>query len=530
MIEQAMTVQGRLAGRRNPAGDVAIFLGIPYAAPPVGDLRWRPPAPAAAWGGVRDAMAFAPIAIQPKLDPASVYAMVDQPQSEDCLYLNIWTAADTASERRPVIVWFHWGGFLFGSSSWVTQAREALLFDGSALARLGAVVVTVNYRLGRFGFLAHPWLSAEAESGCSGNYGIMDQVAALRWVRDNIESFGGDPDNVTLGGVSAGSASACLHMSSPLSKGLFHRAIGGSGAFMAPVSDNSGVFDRLLDLASAEQRGEAFAVAASAPDLAALRALPVQAVLETYVPGAAGPWFMATAGFPLGDGASDTCYPIVDGHAIPAPPADIFRAGRQNDVPLLTGSCLKDSSGLPAIDTLDAYRAYIADEYKARADECLACYPANDDASAHEASGDLLADRVFGWQNWSWARLAQRSGTQPVFYYDWTQTPPLDGARYVEKPHGAIHGTDILHIFDTLDCYDWPWSDADRALARVIARSWVSFARDGDPNGGGLPHWPALADDHAQVMRIASVPALAPLARAARFAFHDRLWALDLAY
>ena len=303
MIEETAVKQGRLSGLRQ-AGCTA-FLGIPYAAPPLGELRWRPPQPAASWLGTRPAHSYSAVAPQPQPLANSFYHPGVLPQSEDCLTLNVWTAAAYPGERRPVMVWFHLGAFIFGSSA-CTAASGEHLFDGSALAERGVVVVTVNYRLGRLGFLAHPWLSAESAHGSSGNYGFLDQVAALRWVAENIAAFGGNPDNVTIFGLSAGSASCSLHMASPLSRGLFHRVIASSGAFMAPSSSSSGIFDRLLTLPAAEERGLQVSAALAASSLQELRAVTVEALGAAPISAAPSRWFMDPLGGVVGEGASDT--------------------------------------------------------------------------------------------------------------------------------------------------------------------------------------------------------------------------------
>jgi para-nitrobenzyl esterase len=522
MISTAKVRQGVLSKADGGAKDVAAFLGVPYAAPPVGALRWQPPVAPRPWSGTRAANQFGPVCLQHLPRPNSLYHPGVDPQSEDCLYLNVWTAAKDAAERRPVMVWFHLGAFMFGAASWRTGPEGKRLFDGTQLARQGVVVVTVNYRLGRFGFLAHPWLSQESPTGTSGNYGFMDQVAALRWVQENIGDFGGDPDCVTIFGVSAGSASCSLHMASPLSKGLFHRAIGGSAGFFAPHGKGSGVFDRLLTRSAAEERGTALVDALRIKNLKALRALPEQEILNAPLPGSAsGPWFMDAIGASLGEGASDTAYPIVDGHAIPAGPGEIFAAGRQNDVPLMTGSTLKESTGLPGIESLIDYTRYVQSEYGALAQRALETYPARDDASAFDASADMLGDRVFCWQNWTWARLARRTGSSPVYYYDWLHVPPRPAGRYAERIAGAAHAADMPFIFNNLAAFDWPWRAQDEALAKIISGYWVNFARSGDPNGAGLPAWQPFKNESGPALQITSAPHLGTPTRRDRYDFMD---------
>jgi len=519
MIEAATTREGRLSGTR--ADGCTAFLGVRYAAAPVAELRWRPPHPAKPWNGTRSADRLPAAAIQHLPLSNSLYYPGEQPQSEDCLKLNIWTAASNVTERRPVMVWFHLGAFMFGASAWTCGSDSRLLFDGASLARRGAVVVTVNYRVGRFGFLAHPQLSAESDSGSSGNYGFLDQVEALRWVRDNIAEFGGDPECVTIFGVSAGSASCSLHMASPLSQGLFHRAVGGSGGFMTPPSRESGLFDRLLTLDSAERHGERVAHALAAPSLNALRALEPQAILNAQVPSPPGPWLMETVGFHVGEGVSDTCYPIVDGYAIPDGPADIFRVKRHNDVPLLTGSTYDDCSGVPGIESLEAYKAYVRSDMGALANRALRAYPATDSQTAFRASGDLLADRVFGWQNWTWANLAYGYGTRPIYYYDWLHAPPVPEGRYAETRRGAVHAAEIPYIFSNLEAYDWPWTAKDHALASTVSGYWLNFARTGNPNGDNLPVWPVFEGREGASMHLSASPEAGKPTRRERFAVLD---------
>jgi para-nitrobenzyl esterase len=523
MIDSATTRQGRVSGVATPSGTA--FLGIPYAAPPVGELRWRPPHDPLPWQGSRAADRFSPVAMQFAPAPNSLYHPGALPQSEDCLTLNVWTGAEDRSARRPVMVWFHLGAFMFGSSSNTTAPDGKHLFDGSALAALGVVVVTVNYRLGRLGFLAHPLLTAASEHRASGNYGFMDQVAALRWVRDNIAEFGGDPDNVTIFGVSAGSASCSMHMASPLSRGLFHRAIAGSGGFMGPKSADSGLFDRLLDLPSAERRGMQVSEALGVATLDGLRALPAEAIMAAPIHMEPGPWYMESIGGLVGEGAADTSYPIVDGHALPDSPGAIIGAGRHNDVPLLTGSTLDDRSGLPRIENLADYEAYLREDMADLADAALRAWPASDDGSAARASGDLLADRVFGWQNWTWANLAARHGSRPVFYYDWAYAPPIPDGRYIESGFGAVHAAEMPYVFRNLGAYDWAWTEADETIADRISRYWVNFASSGDPNGEGLPAWPRFEGEEGAAMRLGESPAPGSPTRRERFAVLDAYYA-----
>lgn len=522
MIESTTTRQGRLAGISTPNGTA--FLGIPYAAPPVGDLRWRPPHPPLPWQGTRVADRHSAVAMQYAPLPDSLYYPGSPPQSEDCLTLNVWTAAKDRSERRPVMVWFHMGAFVFGSSAWTTSPGGRLLYDGDGLAERGAVVVTINYRLGHFGFLSHPLLTAESEHCASGNYGFMDQVAALRWIRDNIAEFGGDPENVTIFGVSAGSASCSMHMVSPLSKGLFHRAIAGSSALTGPTSPTSRMWDRLLDLSSAEERGVQLSDMLEVGTLDALRALPPEAVMAAQLP-TEGPWNMSGWGGRLGNGIADTNYPIIDGYAIPTSPTAIIRAGQHNDVPLMTGSNFDECSGMPDIPSLSGYLAYLREDMGALADAALRVYPATDDSTATRASADLLGDRVFAWHNWTWAQLIAKHGRQPVFYYDWSYAPPIPEGRYTESRLGAVHGAEIPYVFRNLSAYDWPWTARDRTMSDQISSYWFNFAKFGDPNGDGLPLWSRFKGIEGPSMQLGETIVQGTPGRRERFAVLDAYYA-----
>jgi para-nitrobenzyl esterase len=523
MIQKVQTHQGILAGITTEG--VTSFLGIPYAAAPVGSLRWCAPQPATGWTGTRLADRFSPVAPQIPLPANSLYCPGFPPQDEDCLTLNLWTPAEDASEQLPVMVWFHLGAFMFGSSRCTTPLANGLLFDGSVLARQRMIVVTVNYRLGRLGFLAHKWLSEESQYSTSGNYGFMDQVAALKWVSDNISAFGGDTGNVTIFGVSAGSASCSLHMVSPLSRGLFHRAIASSGAFMAAPASDSGIFDRQLTLVAAETRGKQLGDVLNCQNLADLRAVPVDKLMTAQIPTQESDWYLPTIDTFCGNGVSDTTYPIVDGFAIPDSPSSIIQRGEHNDVPLLTGSPIDDASGMPAIEQPEHLSAYLHADMGKLAERAARAWPFNDAQSAIRASGELLADRVFGWQNWTWARLAAAHGSAPVFYYDWTHLLPIPEAVYAERRLGAVHGSEMPYIFRNLSAYNWNWTDVDRDLSEIVSSYWVNFARTGDPNGGNLPTWPRFKSENAVAMHFGSeLEAREPM-RLERFSVLDDYYA-----
>lgn len=434
---------------------VTVYRGLPFAAPPVGDLRWRAPQPAAPWRGVRRATAFAPACQQEGVSmPGEALPTI----SEDCLYLNVWAPADAGRARRPVIVWIHGGGFANGSTAMP-------LYAGDALARKGVVVVSVAYRLGVFGFLAHPELSAESPLHASGNYGLMDQIAALRWVRRNIAAFGGDPDRVTIAGQSAGAMSVSILMASPAARGLFQRAIGQSGGFFEPVQ----IAPAYL-LANAERDGQAYARSLGAGSIAALRRLPAEALLTR--------------------GAGAVSHPVIEPAVLPETPWSVFAAGRQADVPVLIGYNAEEGRSLGDFSGVTAqnYGADLAAHWGPLPPPLVEAYPFTTDAEARQARADFERDLRFGWDMLAWARLQARSG-RPAYLYQFTRKLPAP-AGSIYAGWGAAHFVDLWYMFGHLEPATWPWTGADRVLSQGMMDYWVTFARDGDPNLDGLPRWP----------------------------------------
>ena len=441
------------------ADTLKTYLGIPYAAPPVGELRWRAPQAVVPWKGVKEARSFAPACAQSA-------PWVTMPKSEDCLYLNIW--APEKASKLPVIVWFHGGGYYGG-----TAAQPG--FNGANLAKHGAIVVTLNYRLGILGFFAHPELSAESPDRASGNQGILDQIAALRWVKNNIAAFGGDPARVTIVGESAGGESVAIMVASPLAKGLFQRAIGESGNDAMPLdtSENS-QFDRK----SAEAEGWAVA-----PHVADLRAMSVDALRQRA-------WSPRT---------------LVDGHVLHEDLTTTYRNHRQNDVPLLVGWNAEEGKDL-ASEILGSrdftaanHRALVAKLVgHAPSDALLAAYPGTTDTQA-KASIIQATNDWWGWRMGHWAGLQARYGRSGPYVYFFAHQPaePSTPCGY---GCGAGHGAEIPYVFDNLD--DRSWTPADRQLATRLADTWVNFARTGSPNGKGLPAWPRYDGSTASVLRI----------------------------
>lgn len=495
---------GLISGTAGRSSGVRVFKGVPYARPPVGPLRWRAPQPVERWDGVRPATQFAPRCVQPDRPRTAIGYFGPERESEDCLYLNIWTAARAADERQPIMVWFHGGAFAVGSGA-------LPIFDGENLARKGVVVVTVNYRLGRLGFLAHPGLSREASYGASGNYGLLDQLAAVRWIGRNGAAFGGDPERITIFGQSVGASSVHCLMSSPLAAGTFHRAIGQSG----------GAFDRtMLSLDAAERAGAAFAQSLGASSIDDLRDQPARTV-QLFRPDTGA---LAEI-YDSGDERAvtrDTAWAIIDGHFLREPVFDTFARGAQNDVPLITGSNADEGSTLPGASGLQALRTRAEAEHATAAAAFFALYPATDDASADAAARRATGDRTFTWQNWLWASMQARTGRAKAYYYFFSRSPPRPirpGGGDLSRPLGAFHTAEIPYVFHHLQAREWPWEDADRRLADVLSSYWANFAASGNPNSAGLPPWPSAEPDARRVLAIGDAIGVTGHPLAARIAF-----------
>ncbi|HEX4605545.1 MAG TPA: carboxylesterase/lipase family protein [Candidatus Angelobacter sp.] len=476
--------QGLLAGTSGTSADVRVYRGIPFAAPPVGDLRWKAPQPAPAWQGTRQATEFSNACWQTQYPAAAaIYQSKLPPLSEDCLYLNIWTSAKSAKDRLPVMVWIHGGGFTRGSGS----SRS---YDGEILSRKGAVIVTMNYRLGVFGFFALPALSAESEHHASGNYALLDQIAALQWVQKNIAAFGGDPNRVTIFGESAGSWAVNALMASPLAKGLFQRAIGESGGSFSPMKT----------LADAEKDGEKLASAAAAqapPEGAKNEDGAKNQVGQTSPPTILKALRAKPAEELLKAAELDTIRPLVDGWVLPQDIASIFAQGKQNDVPLIVGYNADEGTTLaPQAANLKAtmFMAGIYQRYGSFADQMLKIYPAASDEQAVASFYSAYRDQVFGWEMRTWARLSTKTGHQPAYLYYFSRRPPGPQSAKLR----AFHASEIAYVFGNF-VWPFPWQDADKKLSDAVTSYWVNFAATGNPNGGSLPKWPAYGpkDDQA---------------------------------
>ena len=455
---------------------VTAWLGIPYAAPPIGDLRWKPPQPPATWQRIYSATRFAPSCIQPLRDQGIAYYFGDDPIAEDCLYLNIWRPEGTPPDSKlPVIVYIHGGGFVAGSG-------RKPLYQGDRLASHGAVVVSINYRLGALGFLAHPALTAESPNHVSGNYGLMDQVAALEWVKANITKFGGDPNRVTLMGQSAGSMSISALQVSPGAEGLFHRIIGMSGSTFSNLT-------AARTLADAESKGAAFQKKLNAADLAAMRRIPPDAIIAAGMPSSA----------------------IIDGLVIPGKPSELYAAGRFSDVPLLLGVVQDEGLGKP-ITSLTEYRQEFSQRFGENASSAMALYPATDDASAKHAYSRLLHDSGFSSMMRNWAALQTKHGKQPVFAYIFAQKHPYTPGVWFSDldplDTGVNHTDEVGYWLGSLDSFNLmrktrAWTAQDRKLSDDLQSAAVAFAATGSPDTQKISlKWPTYGAGQERVLRI----------------------------
>ncbi|MGD9723047.1 MAG: carboxylesterase/lipase family protein [Pirellulales bacterium] len=459
---------GLISGARTgDQSDVRVYKGIPFAAPPVGKLRWQPPQRPSAWDGVRECATFAPTCPQAPYPAGSVYAMTAQPQSEDCLYLNVWTGAGRPNEKRPVMVWIHGGALTRGSGS-------IPAYDGAALARKGVVLVTLNYRLGPLGYFSHPALSRESPHGASGNYGVLDQIAALEWVQRNIGAFGGDPGRVTIFGESAGSWSVCALVATPLAKGLFHRAIGQSGGCFGPMPK---LKEARGELPPAEQRGEQLAAAlacdTAADPLAALREKSAEELLATV------------AKIP----AQARTHACVDGWVFPEEISAIYAAGKQAAVPVIVGSNADEGTSLAAQNVPPSSELFLTAakrKYGDLAEQFNKVYPVTSESDVRDAFLHSMRDEWFTWEMRTWARMTQKAG-QKAYQYYFTRVPP----RPERQSLGAYHAAEIPYVFDNLAITNWSLEPVDTALAKAMSDTWVRFAATGDPNGDGAPAWTA---------------------------------------
>ena len=496
--DRVKTANGILESTAAPKDGVRTFKGIPFAQPPVGDLRWREPQPVKKWTGTRNADQFGPRCMQ-RTSPGADYWFRSNGTSEDCLYLNVWTFAQSGNEKLPVLVYIFGGGFQNGDGS---EPR----YDGESMARRGMVAVSINYRTNIFGFFVHPELTKESPHHAAGNYGLLDQVAALQWVQKNIAAFGGDPKRVTIAGESAGSISVSALMASPLSKNLMAAAIGESGAAIASLPPQP--------LADAEQNGVKFAAAAGVSTVAALRAMTAEQIQDA---AAKAQIRFATA---------------MDGHFLSKSLTEIFEAGEQAKIPLLEGSNTQEQSARSVLGTGDPTPETLANAirrfYGDKTDPVLKAYTASTTDEVFEAATHLASARFISYGTWKWAELQMKTGGKPVYRYLYARPRPAylgmpgeslpaapaagaggnggsgTGAPQPAPPRGAAHSAEIQYAMGNLDLDKrYTWEPADYEVSRTMQAYFVNFIKTFNPNGSGLPDWPAYrADNHYQRMRI----------------------------
>ncbi len=468
---------GLLSGVRGSDPSVTVFKGVPYAAPPVGDLRWRAPEAPAAWDGVRKADQFSANCVQRMRDSLGPWTAEYQPHgavSEDCLYLNVWTATASLREKRPVLVYIHGGAFTDGSGN-------VPVYDGENLARKGVVVVTLNYRVGPLGFFTHPELTKESGHESSGNYGLLDQVAALKWVKTNIAAFGGDPARVTIAGQSAGASSVHYLTASPLAKGLFARAIAQSGARLHQGPGRT--------LRESEQDGVRFAESRKARSLRDLRALPAD-----------------TLASPLE--GNFAFRPIVDGWFLRASLDDVFARGEQNDVPTMTGWTFDEGSFSSDYGRMSAeeFRKQATQRAGSLAEAFLGLYPAATQEQAAESQKAAARDQSLVSMH-LWAADRARTSKTAVFTYLFTHSQPGP----TQGTYGVFHSSELPYVFSNLNKSDRPWTTTDGKIAEVLCAYWVNFIATGDPNGAGLSVWPAFEAESATTMELGDRMAPRPI-------------------
>lgn len=482
-IQEVTVSGGRVAGV--VANGIVSFKGIPFAAPPVSALRWKAPQAVTPWSGVKQATTFGPSCIQ---DPNFATLFGAPPTfSEDCLYLNVWTPAKSPAERLPVMVWIYGGGFVGGMTS-------IPIYDGTRFASKGVVLVSLAYRVGVFGFLAHPDLSRESGRG-SGNYGLQDMIAGLKWVQTNIEKFGGDPRRVTIFGESAGGMAVSMLAASPVAKGLFQGAISESGGNFGPqrVMNEGGA--TAPSLALAEQTGRSFLTKLGANDIQSARDLPAEK-LQTA----------------LGPGLQTMFWPTFEGNILPGTQYELYLAQRFNDTPILIGTNSDEGAlfAQPGVTPM-LFESLVRAGYGARADEILAAYAhaSNDDAA--KAARDLFRDSLFAWPTWTWATLQAQKGTRKAYVYYFDRRTP-------QSPNGANHASEIPFVFGNLSGtgggiigLTGAARPEDVALSDLMNSYWVNFAKTGDPNGPGLPTWPAFTPAAQNALVFDTSPSARPL-------------------
>ncbi len=501
---QVSVSTGTLSGIRSADG-LKQFFHIPYAKAPLGELRWRPPQPVEPWAGVRDASKAGPACMQVPAQEGEFFGeSLDQGMDEDCLHLNIWSRAETPNEKLPVMVWIHGGALVTG---------EGAAYPGIELTKKGVVLVTINYRLGLFGYLAHKELSAEHPRGVSGNQGVRDQIQALGWVRDNISAFGGDPDNVTIFGESAGSWSVSLLQASPMAKGLFHKAIGQSGALFRPLwlRDKAQTFAPAAETVGAQV---AVSIAGKNGDasIAALRKIPAEQIIAAVQADPSLNNFEAM--------------PIVDGEVIPQELEQIFANGEQADVPVLIGSNADESTAfMPYFEPLygkgeEGFQNYLAVQLPEVEGQVAAAYPANAYADVNERWSAVDTDLLFTYPMRVWARHMQ-TVESPAYLYFFTWHPPIAQ----RESYKAFHAAEIGYVLGDLTLWDAQPVAADFRFSNVMMNIWSTFARTGNPNVADLPHWPAFTAEGEDYMELGSTLSAGNRLRMPQMRLVEQAWA-----
>jgi para-nitrobenzyl esterase len=455
-------------------GSLMVFKGIPFAAPPVGELRWRAPQPVEKWEGIKQTTQFAPAPMQGGNPPSG--------KSEDCLYLNIWSPAKNIKDKIPVMVYIYGGGFSGGctSDSWTS---------GEELAKKGVILVSIAYRVNQFGFLAHPELSAENSNHVSGNYGLLDQIAALQWIKNNIGAFGGDPDKVTIFGESAGAISVSMLCASPLAKGLFSGAISQSGGSFGPMRATTYPGENMKTLEQAEKEGATYLQKAGVTSIAELRKIKADSLPSGW--GLPGGW------------------PIVDGYVIPDDQYKLYETDKYNDVPVLIGYNSDEGASFTWVKSTEEYISGVKTRYGKFADTLLKTYPL-DSNKIGKTARDLSRDAAFGWQTWIWAKLQSGTGKSKVFYYYFDQHPdyPKGSPRY---GFGSPHAQDVSYVFHHLDTTNHELTKSDFYISEAMSTYWTNFAKYGNPNGKRMPEWPAFISANPVVMYFSQTPHTGPV-------------------
>lgn len=461
---------GKIQGYQD--NGLTIYKGIPFAAPPVGDLRWKTPQPVLPWDTVRQTTHYAPGPVQGGESPD---------YSEDCLYLNIWTPAKLTDEKLPVLVWIYGGGFVFGSTADPNYDCEAL-----ARSTDGLILASINYRVGQLGFLAMPELSAENPQHVSGNYGLLDQIEGLKWLKRNIQKFGGDPDRITIFGESAGGISVSMLCASPLARGLISGAISQSGGNFGPTRETSYPGENMKTLADAEKAGSQLMASKGASTLQEMRQQPALVYSSR--------------------GLGQSSWPIVDGYVIPGDQSELYAEGKFNDIPVLIGYNSDEGASFSfGPKTREYYEMSTQLRYGPYAEALLKAYPYMEEDGGKQ-SRDLMRDAAFGWQTWNWARLQTQYGKSKVFLYYFDQHPDYP-AGSPEFGNGSFHGQDVNYVFQHTGSFARPESDVPLSVA--MGKYWTNFAKYGDPNGEGLPVWPAFSNESPQSMYLTGPEPLA---------------------